>query len=113
MSLHKILGSRANSGSVVLVVGGDARQGDRRIGDTIVRALASKKFGGNGEHRSLISTIRRGGRIQLVLLLVRWLGHSEAWAITSACRSVGVRYRIVDGGLSAAWSLLDLEVGRG
>jgi hypothetical protein len=47
------------------------------------------------------------------LLLTRWLGHSEAGAITAACRSVGVRCLVVDGGLSAAWSLLWQEVDRG
>jgi hypothetical protein len=97
---------------LVLVVGGDGRQGDRRVGHTLVRAVASRKFGGNGQHRSLIASIR-GGRVQLVLLLARWLGHSEAGAITDICRSVGVRYLIVDGGLSAAWTLVGLETNRG
>lgn len=112
MSLRKVLRSKTDPRSVVLVVGGDARQGDRRIGDTVVRAVASKKFGGNGQHHSLISTIR-GGRVRLVVLLTRWLGHSEAGSITAACRSVGVRYLVVDGGLGAARSLVGLEVGRG
>lgn len=111
MSLHNVSCSTANPRSVVLVIGGDARQGDRLIGDTFVRAVASKKFGGNGQHRSLISAIR-GGRVGLVVLLTRWLGHSEAGAITAACRSAGVRFLVVVGGLSAAWSLVGMEVGR-
>ncbi|MBX3159198.1 MAG: hypothetical protein KF773_24735 [Deltaproteobacteria bacterium] len=97
---------------MVLVVSGDARQGDRRIGATHVRAIASQKYGGNGGHRSLIAMIR-GGRVHLVVLLARWLGHSEAGAITAACRSVGVRCLIVDGGLGAAWTLVRLELERG
>lgn len=96
--------------SVVLLVGGDARQGDRRIGRAFVRAVASRKFGGNGGHRSLIASIR-SGRVELVVLLARWIGHSEAGSITATCRAAGVRYLLVDGGLSAAWSLLVLEVG--
>jgi hypothetical protein len=47
-----------------------------------------------------------------VVLLARWLGHSEAGAITAVCRSAGVRYLIVDGGLSTAWSLVELEADR-
>ena len=100
---------KPRSVAVVLLVGGDARQGDRRIGRALVRAVASRKFGGNGGHRSLVAAIR-GGRVHLVVLLARWLGHSEAGAITAACRSVDVRCLVVDGGLSAAWSLLALEV---
>lgn len=112
MSLTKLTVSRASSRFVILVVGGDARQGDRRIDGTLVRAVASTKHGGNGGHRALIAAIR-GGCVRLVVLLTRWLGHSEARAISLACRSVGVRHLIVNGGLSAARTLVELEAGRG
>jgi hypothetical protein len=94
---------------IVLLVGGDARHGTRFIGDALVRAVASSKFGGNGSVRSLVAAIR-GGRVGLVVLLARWIGHSEAGAITAACRAVGVRCVFVDGGFSAAWSLIQLEM---
>lgn len=94
--------------TVAVLVGGDARQGTRRVGRALVRAVASSKFGGNGAHRALIAAIG-GGRVQLVVLLTRWLGHSETGAITAACRRAGVRYLLVGGGLSAAWSLLRRE----
>lgn len=97
--------------SVVLVVGGDARQGDRQVGDAIVKAIASSKFGGNGANRALIAAIR-GGAVALVVVLARWLGHSEAHAIYAACRSVGIRYLIVRGGLSSAWNMVETEVRR-
>lgn len=100
------------SRSVILVVGGDARQGDRRIDGTLVRAVASTKSGGTGEHRALIAAVRAGS-VKVVLLLVRWLGHSESRAITSACRSVGVRCLIVHAGMSTAWAIAEEEANRG
>lgn len=100
------------SRSVILVVGGDARQGNRHIGGTLIRAVASTKSGGGGEHRAVIAAVR-GGNVKAVLLLVRWLGHSESRAITSTCRSVGVRCRIVRTGMSAAWAIARDEVDRG
>jgi hypothetical protein len=112
MSLRKLAVTDPRSQSVILVVGGDARQGDRLAGNTLVRAVASTKHGGSGEHRALIATIRAGG-VKLVLLLVRWLGHSESRAIVSTCRTTGVRCLVVTAGLSAARALADREVGRG
>lgn len=98
--------------SVVLVVGGDARQGDRQVNNVLVKAIASSKFGGNGEHRALIAAIR-GGTVALVVLLARWIGHSEAHAICVVCRSVGVRYMFSGGGMNAAWNLVKREVRSG
>jgi len=112
MSLRKLSVTDPRSRSVILVVGGDARQGDRVVGNTHVRAIACTKHGGSGEHRAAIAAIRAGG-IQLVLLLVRWLGHSESRAIASTCRTVGVRYLLVTTGLSAARAIADREVARG
>jgi hypothetical protein len=43
-------------------------------------------------------------------MLARWLGHSEERAICATCRSGRVRYLIVDGGLGAAWNLLETEI---
>jgi hypothetical protein len=102
----------STSRSEIVIVGGDARQGDRLIRGFRIRAVASTKHGGAGEHRALIAAIR-GGNIQLVLLLVRWLGHPESHAIAATCRAVGVRCLVVTAGLSAAWALADREVARG
>ncbi len=98
--------------STILVVGGDARQGHRLIRGTLVRAVASTKFGGSGRRRAVIAAIRAGG-VRTVLLLARWLGHSESRAIASRCRAVGVRCLIVTAGLSAAWAIVEQEVDRG
>jgi hypothetical protein len=104
--------SRNCSRFVVLVVGGDARQGDRHINGTLVRAVASTKYGGVGGHRALIAAIR-GGCVQVVILLARWLGHSESRAIAATCRAAGVRCVIATTGLTAARALADREVARG
>lgn len=112
MSRRRLSASNALSRFVILIVGGDARQGDRQIGGAFVRAVASTKYGGNGEHRALIATIRGRG-VHVVLLLARWLGHSESRAIGAACRSVGTRYLMVDGGLTAAWAISEQEAHRG
>lgn len=98
--------------STILVVGGDARQDHRLIRGTLVRAVASTRFGGSGRRRAVIAAIRAGG-VQTVLLLARWLGHSESRAIASSCRAVGVRCLIVTAGLSAAWAIVEREVDRG
>lgn len=112
MSLRNRAASVPPSRSVILVVGGDARQGDRVVGSTLVRAVASSKHGGSGKHRAVIAALRAGG-VRLVLLLVRWLGHSESRAIASTCRTVGVRYLLVATGLTAARAITDREVARG
>ena len=100
-----------NQSVVVVVVGGDARHGDRRIRNALVRAVASIKHGGSGKHRALIAAIR-SGTVGLVILLARWLGHSERDAIAATCRAVGVRCLTVSAGMSAAWALADREVAR-
>ena len=112
MSSRNFATNRSPSRDQVLLVGGDARQGDHLVGNTLVRAIASTKHGGNGGLRALIASIHAGS-VRCVVLLVRWLGHSESGAIRKACRAVGVRCLLVTTGLSAARATIDREVARG
>jgi len=83
----------------IAVIGGNRRWGIR-LGRSI-RHFPSSREGGNGTIRAARDAIQ-GGAFDLVLFLVRWLGHPEFDALVSACRSAHVPHRIVTGGLSAA-----------
>jgi hypothetical protein len=43
-----------------------------------------------------------GGRVDFVVVLCKWLGHSDYHAITATCRMAGVPIVHVRGGFSAA-----------
>lgn len=84
----------------VLVVGGDDRFASLEVCGAAVDAFPSSRHGGNGGLRRAKAIIL-GGALDLVVVLVRWLGHSDSDAVTAACRTAGVPLLIVRGGSSA------------
>jgi hypothetical protein len=83
----------------ILVLGGDGRYSDLRVGASVL-ALPSALYG-NGNTRRAIAIIAAGS-VDLVVLFVRWLGHAEFWQIIAACTAANVRVLVITGGLSAA-----------
>jgi hypothetical protein len=83
-----------------LVYGGDERFASLRFAGVEVRALGSSRHNGNGSLRRAVATIRAQAT-DVVLLLIKWIGHADNAVITEACRAAGVPLRIVWGGVSA------------
>ena len=69
------------------VIGGNRRQW-RRGG----RHFQAAKFGGNGELRRLEAALR-GGQIHEVVVLIRWISHSESGQAAALARRYGVPLR--------------------
>lgn len=90
-----------NSEVSIVIVGGDGRQRHHQIRNASIRCFASSKHG-NGNPRSVIAALRSGS-VDLVILLVRWLGHPERHAIVATCRTQAVRYLVIERGMTAAW----------
>lgn len=83
----------------ILVVGGDDRV-HRLEADVVgLRAFPSSRFAGPLSIRRAVATI---APTDLVVVLCRWLGHSDSAAITARCRAVGAKILTVHGGFSAA-----------
>lgn len=83
----------------VALFGGDARY---CRGQTLgVHGFPCTRHGGRGRVRALLQAIRAHA-FDVVLVLVRWVGHSEHEAVRSACAAAGVRCVPVTGGWSAA-----------
>ena len=97
----------------IAIVGGDARN-HLSFPDATIRAFGSQKHG-SGHRRSLLDAIRFK-HIDLVILLVRWLGHPERDRFVDACRKACVTYRVIPGGVSSARRAIETfiqEVWRG
>ena len=82
-----------------LVYGGDDRHAALRFEGADVRALGSSRHNGNGSLRRAVAAIRARAT-DGVLLLVKWIGHSDRAAIVQACRASGVPLLVVNGGAS-------------
>lgn len=80
----------------IAIVGGNGRAHSIRVAAEI-RSYPSSLDGGNGSIRRVIAAIK-SGKIQLVLLLVRWIGHSEYDAVVKACKAAGVLWLNVPAG---------------
>ncbi|MEQ1566319.1 MAG: hypothetical protein ABMA64_11825 [Myxococcota bacterium] len=85
----------------ILIIGGDERTAVLTDLGSGVRAYPSPRYAGTGSLRRALQAIVNGG-VDLVVLLVRWLGHPDYHAVVDRCRSAGVRYLVVAGGYSAA-----------
>ena len=86
--------------SRVLVVGGDGRVAAVAIEGARLHVLASSRFGGNGGPRRARAVIQSSGA-DMVVLLIRWLGHTESGAVVAACRAAGIPVLVVRGSASA------------
>jgi hypothetical protein len=89
-SLHVSLHER------IAVVGGDGRpMGGVPIGPN-VRAFPTPKYGVNGVLRRLDAALR-SRRIDLVVVLTRFVDHSTASRVKAMCRNLGIRHVLVSG----------------
>lgn len=87
----------------IAIIGGDGR---KQIGPGLgtgvrVEFFRSSGQGGNGDIRSARAAIASGS-IDLVIFLIRWLGHSDVHTLVDACKAAGVPFRRAIGGLSSA-----------
>lgn len=89
----------------VAVVGGDGGRAMPPLTGWEVRRYSSGRYGGHGPINKLIAAIERGS-VALVVLLTRWMGHSESDRIRRACRAAGVRCLLAPGGSSSVGRLL-------
>lgn len=88
--------------STIVVVGGDDRVHGINFGPGVtVRTFASPRYAGNGSTHRAFETIGRGA-IDVVVLLVRWLGHPESRALIAACKSANIPVLTIAGGFSKA-----------
>ena len=92
------------------IVGGDERK-TRSYPDGIeIRRYGSAHFKGNGALRQILAAIASGG-LDVVVLMVRWLGHSMSEKVRAACRLSGIPCRIVPGGESSVLRVVRTLVG--
>lgn len=84
--------------SMILIIGGDGRS---RPTTEEVRFIPSGRYGGQSRIAHAARAIRGGG-VRCVVLLTRWLGHSEFKRISRACRAAGTRLMMVTGGIGSA-----------
>ena len=75
----------------IAVFGGDARQRRRWADAGGVRFFQSRCSGGNGELRRLVASVRARS-VDLVVVLVRWNGHSATRKLRRICRQCGVAF---------------------
>lgn len=85
----------------VVVVGGDERFSLLPVRGADVQTFPSVRYSRNGSLSRAKATIR-GGAVDLVVLIVKWLGHADWDAVVKACASAHVPYLVVRGGQSAA-----------
>lgn len=97
----------------VALVGGDCRVDLPSLPPHVVlERYGSRRDTGNGEQRRLIESIH-AGVVDLVVLLVRWVGHSTSGRVRDACRRASVPVLIIPGGGSSALRRLSALVSRG
>lgn len=80
----------------IAIVGGDGRAHHMRVA-AVIRSFPSRRYSGNGSIRRVIAAID-SGKVELVVLLVRWLGHSEYDSVVRACKAAQVLFLIVAKG---------------
>lgn len=96
----------------VAVVGGDGREFECAIPDVAVARFPSRRDGGARGVRS-VERVIKNGTVELVVLLVKWLGHSDFSAIKRLCGVHAVRCLSLSGGKSALCELVRSEVASG
>lgn len=94
-------GMAETSPAVVYLVGGDSRSTAGFPPHVAMRHFGSTQFGGNGCLKRVLDGLRTG-RVDLVVLLTRWIGHSAAREVRDACSVRGIRLLVVPGGRSSA-----------
>lgn len=74
----------------VAILGGDAHTRVPRVPGWEVRRYYADRPGGNGELKRLLHALR-GGRVERLVILTRWVGHAAAQRAARAARARGVR----------------------
>lgn len=86
----------------MLLVGGDGSRAFPAFPDGVdVVRVSSRRYDGNRSIQCALATLRKGN-VDLVVLLVRWLGHPAHDALVAACKRTGVPLIRVSGGASSA-----------
>lgn len=86
----------------ILVVGGDARSAAiLHVAGVEVETVQGTNYGGSKSYHRITAVIRHGAP-DLVVVLVRWLGHSESARLSKLCSTAKVPCLLVPGGLSSA-----------
>jgi hypothetical protein len=75
----------------IAVFGGLDTKLRHHLQHTGLRCYGGARHSGNGELRRLLAALR-SGTISEVLILWRWLGHSEVETIIATCNACGVAY---------------------
>lgn len=94
----------------VIVIGGDDRTQTLEEFLDGLRTFPSARFAGAGSISRALAVIS-SGTADLVVVLCRWIGHSDYYAIAERCRLAGVRLVRVRGGFSAARRAIDDALG--
>lgn len=95
----------------VIVVGGCKRSASPLPGVSVTWCPSSR-YGGCARFRSVLDTVRSGAHAAVVVL-VRWLGHSEFHALVDTCRAAKTRLIVVPGGISSALQAVRTLAGTG
>lgn len=85
----------------IALYGGDGRLRDRLDAPARLRAWAGSKSGGRGALSSLEDALRSGA-IDAVVVLTKWVGHTQLDRVKRLCARFDVPLRFVNGGLGAA-----------
>lgn len=83
----------------IAIIGG---RGDREAFEGLagIELVRSREHGGAGPMRQVEAAVL-AGRYELVVVLARWLGHSESSRIVRACRRSSTRHLVWPGGLTS------------
>jgi hypothetical protein len=96
---------------MVAVVGGDGARQVPLVAGAVICQFPSVREGGNGRQQHAIAAIR-GGAFALVLVVVRWMGHSHCDNVRRACRRSGVPCLVVVGGMASVARVVEAFVAR-
>lgn len=92
----------------VVLVGGDQRT--QLLVDEMegLRSFPSSKCAGSGSIKRALATIPNG-TTDIVVVLCRWIGHPDYYAIVDICQRARVRLVRVVGGFSTLRRTLEIE----
>lgn len=93
----------------IAVVGGDGVRALAAVVGVNVRRFPSSGDAGRGALRSALAAIRAGA-FALVVVHARWMGHGDSESLRRLCRNLGVPCRVVTGGMTTVWRVLQAFV---
>ena len=90
----------------VVIFGGDGRDSRLSIPGLEIRTAASTREAGNGSMRAFQAALRHGA-VDRVVILARWLGHSQSRAVRRACQRRGIPCHVEAAGISSVRGYLE------